>query len=63
MSKEDNDFLSQLVNETYDFLLNFAKVRLRDINSAQDAVQETYLAAQKNWKNLWIMLFMRIPLI
>jgi len=47
------EFLSkQFDNATYNFLLRLAAAKLRDINSADDVVQETYLIAHKKIKEL-----------
>ena len=47
-----NEFLTELTDEMYEKMLNFAFVRLRDLHCAYDAVQETFLAAQQNIKKL-----------
>ena len=48
LNKEQNEFLSELSKAMSEKLLNFALVRLYDIHSSNDAVQETFLAASEN---------------
>lgn len=52
MNRDKNAFLESLVYEMHDLLVNYANIKLNDRNSAYDAVQETYLAAQKNIEKL-----------
>ena len=52
MNDERNAFLERLVIEMHDLLVKYATLKLGDHNSAHDAVQETYLAAQKNISKL-----------
>lgn len=52
MNKKWDILISQLYDEMYDFMLRYASIRISDIHSAQDAVQETFLAAQKNSKKV-----------
>jgi len=48
LANNEKDFLHGLVAEMHDLLINYANIRLCDLHSSYDAVQETYLAAQKN---------------
>lgn len=48
MTNNQNDKLSDLYHEMYDLMVNYANLTLRNIHSAQDAVNEAFLAAQEN---------------
>lgn len=48
LNKSEQEFISKLHEEMYDFLFRFACFRLSDTYDAQDAVQNTFLAAQNN---------------
>ena len=52
MNNIENEFVAKLFDEMYEFLFNYACVRLRDIYSAHDATQETFLAALEDVKKL-----------
>ena len=48
LSAEEKEFLSALFSSECENMTKIANIRLRNIHEAQDAVQETFLAAQKN---------------
>ena len=48
LSAEEKEFLSALFSSECENMTKIANIRLQNIHEAQDAVQETFLVAQKN---------------
>ena len=46
LTKEEREYLEELYSSMANFLKNLAKLHLYDANSAEDAVQETFIVAQ-----------------
>ena len=48
LSADENEFFKELFSSMSENLLKVAYMRLQDLDYAEDAVQETFLAALKN---------------